>query len=524
MVVVDKVLGFVDFDEKASPEGDRRIAVNIREDMVSRVFRGKYVYIHSSEGRVFFGRIVSGPFYRPEGLAPDSLVAKAFTIRGEFFERPPPYYAVFVVELLGEVKGGRLEASYTKPRPLSRVYEVPVKETERMLGFRGDMVLGHLLGYKGIKVRFDPGDPNFLPRNVGVFGTVGSGKTNTAQVLAEEAVRAGWSVFILDVEGEYTFMDVPNSDEKMVSILQSVFDMRPQGIEDFKVYVPVGRSSTRSDARSFSVPFEDLDIYVFSEIIMASEPQQRYLSEILDRMREEFSEDSGEGFEDIVVGGGRSRITLRDVRYRVDRESDSAERFKKTSLLALNSKIDRLLRLGVFDRDVYLPVRERMVPGALTVIDLSDTEDVVKNIIIAWLLYKVFSLKLSGVETKTMVIIEEAHTFVSKEARDKMAATIDMLKLIARRGRKRWLSLVFVSQQPGHLPPEVFELCNTRIVHSLRSEINLEAIRKTSGGVTRENIRDLSMMSTGEALLVSPAISFPQKIKVRPAMSLKKRF
>lgn len=38
-----------------------------------------------------------------------------------------------------------------------------------------------------------------LPRNVGIFGTVGSGKTNSAQVLIEEASRAGYAVIVLDV-------------------------------------------------------------------------------------------------------------------------------------------------------------------------------------------------------------------------------------------------------------------------------------------------------------------------------------
>ena len=44
---------------------------------------------------------------------------------------------------------------------------------------------------------------------MGVFGTVGSGKSNTAQVLAEEAIEAGWAVVLIDVEGEYVRMNEP---------------------------------------------------------------------------------------------------------------------------------------------------------------------------------------------------------------------------------------------------------------------------------------------------------------------------
>ena len=196
----------------------------------------------------------------------------------------------------------------------------------------------------------------------------------------------------------------------------------------------------------------------------------------------------------------------------------------RSSLLALSSKLERLERLRIFDIGDEIPLVKRMKEGALTIIDLSDVEDKVRNIIIAWLLDSVFKLKLRGLKTKTMIVIEEAHTFVSVEAREKMAATLDMLKILARRGRKRWLSLVFVSQQPGHLPAEIFELCNTRFVHMLKSELNLNVIRRTSGGITREHLTLIPSFSVGEAVLISPVFSFPLIMKVRPSKTMKYHF
>ncbi|MFO0846661.1 MAG: hypothetical protein U0797_30550 [Gemmataceae bacterium] len=52
--------------------------------------------------------------------------------------------------------------------------------------------------------------------------------------------------------------------------------------------------------------------------------------------------------------------------------------------------------------------------------------------------------------------------------------------------RKRWLSLTFVSQQPGHLPVEIFELYNTTASSALRSMRNLDSLMATTGDVTRE--------------------------------------
>src|SRR5262249_19594065 len=97
-----------------------------------------------------------------------------------------------------------------------------------------------------------------------------------------------------------------------------------------------------------------------------------------------------------------------------------------------------------------------------------------------------------------------------------------MLRDVARRGRKRWLALAFVSQQPAHLPPEIFELCNTRIVHGLRSMHNLEALMTTAGDVGQEFWDHCPMLGPGEAIVSSPQFRPPLLVKIRPASSQRK--
>jgi DNA helicase HerA-like ATPase len=93
---------------------------------------------------------------------------------------------------------------------------------------------------------------------------------------------------------------------------------------------------------------------------------------------------------------------------------------------------------------------------------------------------------------------------------------------LARRGRKRWLSLAFVSQQPGHLPPEIFEMCNTRIVHTLRSLHNLEALMTTAGDIGKEMWARRPLLGPGEALVTSPQASRPVLVSIRPSMMRRK--
>jgi DNA helicase HerA-like ATPase len=170
-----------------------------------------------------------------------------------------------------------------------------------------------------------------------------------------------------------------------------------------------------------------------------------------------------------------------------------------------------------------LDTHQMLTPGRVTILDVSVANDVVKNLVTADLLRKVFAHKvLKNNAPPTLLVIEEAHSFISREKAQTMHATLQMLRHVSRRGRKRWLSVAFVSQQPGHLPPEIFELCNTRVVHTLRSLHNLEALMSTTGDVTREMWARCPLLGTGEAVVSSPQLKRPVVVSMRPAMSKRK--
>src|SRR6266581_3280406 len=99
------------------------------------------------------------------------------------------------------------------------------------------MVLGAISGQEDIWFRLQSKNKSVLPRNLGVFGTVGSGKSNTSQVIIEEASRAGWAVVVLDVESEYTEMDQPTAETALIPKLAK-FDRQPEGLSDFHVFYP----------------------------------------------------------------------------------------------------------------------------------------------------------------------------------------------------------------------------------------------------------------------------------------------
>src|SRR5439155_23398398 len=125
-------------------------------------------------------------------------------------------------------------------------------EVTRLMGFAGDMLLGNMSGRADLSVALQSKNKEVIPRNMGIFGTVGSGKSNTTQVVIEEAADNGWAVIVLDVESEYTAMDEPSTEEKLFPKLKG-YGREPKGLVDFEVYHPVSCASERDKARTFTL-------------------------------------------------------------------------------------------------------------------------------------------------------------------------------------------------------------------------------------------------------------------------------
>jgi hypothetical protein len=377
------------------------------------------------------------------------------------------------------------------------------------------MLLGTVVGQDDVQVHLRGNNKGVLPRNVGIFGTVGSGKSNTTQVLVEEAAAAGWAVVILDVESEYIDMDMPSQDDTLVPQL-ACFGRPPAGLADFHVYHPASCTSDRASSEAFTLRLADFDTSVICEILQASMAERSALLDCVEhfqhRARTKMTTSESEHLAPLLDPSPKAAFpfTLRSLKERAgERSSRSSECFDYTGLSA---KLMWLLNSGAFDEPNTrsIDVEALLKPGRVSVFEVNVATDIVKNLVTADLLRKVFAYKMTRTECPpTLLVIEEAHSFISRENVHTMQATLQMLRNVSRRGRKRWLSLAFISQQPGHLPPEIFELCNTRIVHTLRSMHNLEAMMTTAGDVGRDMWARCPLLGAGEAILSCPSSSVP---------------
>lgn len=510
-------LGTVGFDGPDAANTTCRVEVDQAGEEHFR--RGLYVALADREqGTELLGRIVAGPFHTPEDGA---------------------YHTHGTIEVLGRLEPGeRIVPAPTRPRPGTEVTVFPASRLRHLLEIDGDLYLGRLTGHADVAVHAPSNSKNFLPRNVGVFGTVGSGKSNTAQVLIEEALGAGWAVVLVDVEGEYVRMDEPAADPRLAQLLEREHGLRPSGIRDLRVYVPSSGSSGAAAPLPFKVPLAGLDPEVVADIMELSEAERRVLGMATERAVRQYAPppdappERPYSLQHLVDGlmEGASVVaghaTLRLLPYA-----------KPADLVAAGTLRSKLLYLGrtdVLDWNETasvpeLPVAELLVPGRLSVLDVSETDDRSRNLALAYVLQALFEQVIatpvgasmpSGVpRPPLLVVVEEVHTFVSRAAAPKMRAVLDNLQVISRRGRKRWMALALVSQQPNHVPDEIFELTNTRFIHQTKSLSNLEPIRQTTGSVEEVLWADVPALGPGRALLTGAVFPKPLFVDVRPARS-----
>jgi DNA helicase HerA-like ATPase len=204
---------------------------------------------------------------------------------------------------------------------------------------------------------------------------------------------------------------------------------------------------------------------------------------------------------------------------------------------ALLGRLGRLNRLNVFDNASdgakALNYKSLLQPGKLSVIDLSDSGmSELNNIVIADLLRGVqdaqdelyqsyeHAKKVNGqaaIPNGALIIIEEAHEFMSEERVDKMRTLFEQVARIAKRGRKRRLGLVFVTQLPQHLPRQVFGLVNSYILHKITDPTVVSTLRRTVSGIDEGLWNKVSGLAPGQAIVSFPHMARALLVSVDPS-------
>jgi uncharacterized protein len=570
-------VGRVAFDLPSAK--DLEVTVLLPRDQLAAVRNQALVRIESRDtGETYRGVVVEGPFTEPDGLRGDASALVTTAVRGATLFLPP-YHGRMVVQLLGLVVDGTLVPPRQRPRPNSPVFVMsPEQAAETLRVNEGDLVLGTLLGEPEIDVRIPSDRKSVLPRHTAVLGTTGGGKSNTITRLVGEARKSGTAVVLFDVEGEYLALDQPADEVGILSALRRR-GLKAEGISGlstyhFHRYAP-GHAAAPNPI-PFVVQFESLSGHAVVELLDFNEAQEeRYWSaynigrEVLEKLdvyptndaEREWLLNEYDEFErgipgltltrltDIAqaaknVAGGSEVWPFRDprlqgsrdavidlVKQRVDAKKGAGDVPSRGKVW---SRLHRLDKFGAFenaetlrDKVAPLPYKELIRPGAVSVVDLTRmTSTVLRNVVIAQILTGVFNAQnqafgkweagdKSELPPRTMIVLEEAHEFISAARIARMPRLFEAIETIAKRGRKRWLELVFVTQSPQHMPQQVLELVNNFVLHKMGRDAALH-VRRGLAALDESLVGYLPTLGPGGGIVSMGSYARPVIAQVDP--------
>jgi uncharacterized protein len=495
----------------------------------------------------------------------------------------PEYHGIVQIEILGEERANTIFGAVRRPRPASPIIPYDATLMESMLNLKGNIQLGHLDVYENIPVNVNGNDKNVARNwmTVGTIGS-GKSNTNQVFIEETLAINfaqvvvdpEGEYIFMDDPSTTPEIENVLRRYHREPRGVESITVYRPPLAES-------KRKDAIEFSVPFDSLSPDIIVELL-EMSPAQQTRFTFLYEqAIQRLRKDKPEEGSLKKEDLDLSRGYPGIRLdlligmldEELHYYQWKQANRSKKVKSggndtkkkssstapeqnedepeteeelkiychtyrleplvqdhqdvVSFSALRKKLRQLQMTRIFDRPdaPSLDMKKLSEPGHLSVIDMSDSNDQhVVNIVIADLLARMYDYKMNlseaeNTERKVCITIEEAHGFVSREKQDRMEQTLDQLRRIARRGRKRWLVLHFVTQSPQHLPSELFELANNKIIHQTTGTENLRVLKVVVGTVNEAIWQDVPSLGRGRAIIVSEQYPHPLIVRIRPAAS-----
>ncbi|MFQ3593824.1 MAG: ATP-binding protein [Gemmataceae bacterium] len=576
----DGSIGRTTFDSPSSE--DLLLTVLLSQERVQIVPSQSLVRIACKGGKHhYLGVVEAGPFYEPDSLRADSPILTAVATTSATY-LPRFHARLGVKILGEQLTDGNLAPPRLRPLPHSPVYLLDSTQTAQVLRTQGDIRLGLALGHDQLPICLPSTNKNILPRHTAILGTTGGGKSTTVSGLVSQAAAAGLAVIVLDVEGEYSHLNQPMSDPRTCSLLTQRGLRPAGLGDRMVLYHLVGRDTTNPKhphCRPFSLQFARLSPYAamammecndaqtdrflfayeVAKILMRqlgifpqkdADPSQRERQEaILARL-----DDLERGYPRLtlqfmldVVNACKASITkgvpiLGDPTLRSPEGQEALQSVLKARDVPSNaaswgkvySLLLRLHRLRVFDRRDQgarlLNYKDMLRPGQVSVLDLSDSGlSYLSNIAVADILrglqeeqdrlYRAADTDPSlPPPPRVLIVIEEAHEFLSSERTSQTPHLFEQVERLAKRGRKRWLSLALVTQLPQHLPRSVLAMCNNFILHKLTDPQVIATLKQTLGSVDDSLWKRLPSLAPGQAVVSFGHLARPVLVSIDPSV------
>ncbi len=349
------------------------------------------------------------------------------------------------------------------------------------------------------------------PHIVLVTGKRGSGKSYTTSIIAEEIIklplwiRKNLCVLMIDTQGIFWTMKMPN-DADMA--LLNEWNLKPHGF-DISVYVPEGQSELFGESGVdfdglFSISPNELtpDDWIAVFGLAANDMEALFLQKIIGRIAGKYTIDN----------------VIEEIRKETGFE-------KEKMMLENRFRVAKLW--GIFGT---LKMPSILVPGKITVLDVSLTPWNVRSLLLSIVLKKILFERIKARRKEEMgdtlikvpmpwILIDEAHNFMPDTGN---TPALDILSRLVKEGRQPGTSLVMATQRPEKLHPDALAQCDLIVAHRHTAKADIDALRSVMQTYMLYDIgkyiNELPKWK-GVALILDDNSERLYKIRVRPKQS-----
>lgn len=462
------------------------------------------------------------------------------------------------VELAGEAIGERFERGLSQhPNVEDAVHLVTQKDLRRIYGGLDEdqVAIGTLSSAENIVVRLSL--DALVTRHSAIVGSTGSGKSTTVASLLRSIVGApenaddsGARLLLLDVHGEYsaalgdlarTFSATPQPGEEALYVpywaleAGELLDFVAGALNDNQLIAFTDKMQDLKEARLHAAPLAGLD----PQSLTVDSPVPFSLKQLWhDLIDFETATFRGPQRDQPALEVPGDAATLTPPRYTPHAMGaagpflNQAAKGIRRQLNLLRSRLldrryDFILHPGPWEPDLAGNVAQdldTLLAGWLgndrpiTILDLSGVPSTVLVRLIGSILRIIYEALYwsrekteGGVLRPLLVVMEEAHRYVGPDSGNVAA---DVVKRIAKEGRKYGVGAMLVSQRPSEIDETVLSQCGTLIALRLSNPADRGRVK----GALPDNLAGLMdllpVLRTGETIISGEAARLPVRCRV----------
>lgn len=462
------------------------------------------------------------------------------------------------VQLAGETVGGQFERGLSQhPNINDSVHLVTEADLRRIYGSIGDdqVVIGHLSSAENIDVRLSL--DALVTRHSAILGSTGSGKSTTVASLLRSIIRKGEAVgspgariLMLDIHGEYTkaladvatvFSATPTQGQEPLFVpywaleAGELLDFVTGGLTDPHEITFTDKITELKDRGINKYPRTGID----SKTLTVDSPVPFSLKqlwyELIDFETTTYLDANREQPAIVDIGDADSLVPPKYQPHSMGNKApfiNGAAKGIRRPLNLLRSRLldrryDFLLHPGDWEPDSTGLVKsdlDKLLQGWLghdkqiTILDLSGVPSTVLTRLIGSILRIVYEALFwsrekseGGVERPLLVVMEEAHRYLGP---DSGTVASEVVKRIAKEGRKYGVGAMVVSQRPAEVDETVLSQCGTIIALRLSNPVDRARVKGTLPDNLAGLMDLLPVLRTGEAIITGEAARLPVRCRV----------